>query len=58
MHWQAMERDAMRKKILALLDEEQRAALLELADFGTAAFSAGLAVALLKSTVDFVASFI
>lgn len=52
---------AMRKtthKILALLDEEQRAALLELADFGTAAFSAGLAVALLKSTVDFVASFI
>jgi hypothetical protein len=45
-------------KILALLDEEQRAALLELADFGTAAFSAGLAVALLKSTVDFVASFI
>ena len=45
-------------KILALLDEEQRAALLELVDFGTAAFSAGLAVAMLKSTVDFVASFI
>lgn len=46
------------RKFLALLDEEQRAALLELADFGTAAFSAGLAVAMLKSTVDFVASFI
>ena len=48
----------MTHKILALLDEEQREALLELADFGTAAFSAGLAVALLKGTVDFVASFI
>jgi hypothetical protein len=56
-----MEQTAMRKttrKILALLDEEQREALLELADFGTAAFSAGLAVAMLKSTVDFVATFI
>jgi hypothetical protein len=46
------------RKILALLDEEQREALLELADFGAAAFLAGLAVALLKSTVDFVALFI
>lgn len=46
------------RKILALLDAEQREALLELADFGAAAFSSGLAVALLKSTVDFVASFI
>jgi hypothetical protein len=46
------------RKILALLDEEQREALLELADFGTAAFSAGLVVALLKSTVDFVSVFI
>lgn len=46
------------RKILALLDEEQREALLELADFGTAAFSAGLAVALLERTVDFVARFI
>ena len=45
-------------KILALLDEEQREALLELTDFGAAAFSAGLVVAMLKSTVDFVASFI
>ena len=37
---------------------DKREALLELTDFGAAAFSAGLAVALLKSTVDFVASFI
>jgi hypothetical protein len=42
------------RKILAVLDEEQRAALLELVDFGTAAFSAGLVVAMLKSVVDFV----
>ena len=46
------------RKILAVLDEEQRAALLELADFGAAAFSAGLAVAVLKGAVDFVALFI
>jgi len=46
------------RKILALLDEEQREALLELTDFGTAAFSAGLAVAILKGTVDFVMLFI
>lgn len=43
------------RRLVALLDEEQREALLELADFGAAAFSAGLAVAMLKSTVDFVA---
>lgn len=43
------------RRLVALLDEEQREALLELADFGTAVFSAGLAVAVLKSTVDFVA---
>jgi hypothetical protein len=53
-HWS----ETAMHKILALLDEEQREALLELTDFGAAAFSAGLAVALLKSTVDFVASFI
>jgi len=41
------------RKLMALLDEEQREALLELADFGTAAFSAGLVVALLKAVVDF-----
>jgi hypothetical protein len=46
------------RKILALLDEEQREALLELVDFGTAAFSAGLAVAILKGAVDFVALFL
>ena len=46
------------RKILALLDEEQREALLELADFGLAAFSAGLVVAVLKGTVDFVSAFI
>ena len=46
------------RKILALLDEEQREALLELTDFGTAAFSAGLAVATLKGMVDFVVLFI
>jgi len=40
------------RKILALLDEEQREALIELTDFSVAAFSAGLAVAVLKSVVD------
>jgi hypothetical protein len=44
------------RRLVALLDEEQREALLELADFGTAVFSAGLAVALIKSAVDLVAS--
>jgi hypothetical protein len=43
------------RKLITWLDEEQREALLELADFGTAAFSAGLAVALLKGMVDLVA---
>jgi hypothetical protein len=46
------------RKLIAWLDDEQREALLELADFGTAAFSAGLAVALLKAMVDFVAMFV
>ena len=46
------------RKILALLDDEQREALLELTDFSLASFSAGLAVAMLKSAVDFVALFI
>jgi hypothetical protein len=45
-------------RILELLDEEQREALSELVDFGTAACSAALAVAMLKGTVDFVAQFI
>ena len=42
------------RRMLAQLDEEQREALLELTDFGTAAFSAGLAVAMLKGAVDFI----
>ena len=46
------------RKILALLDEEQREALLELADFGLAVCLAGLLVAMLKSTIDFVTLFI
>jgi hypothetical protein len=46
------------RKIVGLLDEEQREALLELVDFATAAFSAGLAVAVLKGAVDLVALFI
>lgn len=46
------------RKLMTWLDEEQREALLELADFGTAAFSAGLAVALLKGAVEFVAMFV
>jgi hypothetical protein len=46
------------RKLRALLDEEQREALLELIDFGTAAFSAGLAVALLKGMIDLVGHFI
>jgi len=46
------------RKLIAWLDEEQREALLELVDFGTAAFSAGLAVALLKGVVDLVALFV
>ena len=50
--------EATMRKLIAWLDEEQREALLELADFGTAAFSAGLAVALLKGMVDLVALFV
>jgi len=40
------------KKIMAGLDHEQRDALLELADFGTSVFSAGLIVAFLRGLVD------
>jgi len=46
------------RKLITLLDQEQRDALLELADFGTATFSAGLVVALLKAMVDFVTLFV
>ena len=44
------ERD-MLHKVFGGLDDEQREALLELADLGTAMFSAGLAVAVLKAIV-------
>lgn len=40
------------RKILSSLDQEQRDALLELADFATAIFSAGLIVAVLQVFVD------
>jgi len=40
------------RKVIGLLDDEQREALLELADFGTAMFSSGLVVALLKGIVE------
>lgn len=46
-----MEGTTMRKA-LSELDDEQRAVLLEIADFGTAVFSSGLIVAILKSVVD------
>ena len=39
------------RKVAELLDDEQREALLQLADVGTAAFSSGLVVALLKGIV-------
>jgi hypothetical protein len=39
------------RKVIELLDDEQRAALLEWADFGTAVFSSALAVTVLKNIV-------
>ena len=39
------------RKVVGLLDDEQRAALLELADLGTATFSSGLVVTVLKGIV-------
>ena len=39
------------RKAISELDDEQRAVLLEIADFGTAVFS-GLVVAVLKTVVD------
>jgi hypothetical protein len=44
------------RKLTSVLDEEQREALLELADFGTAVFSAGLIVALLQGLVSLMVS--
>jgi hypothetical protein len=46
-----VEETTMRKAI-SELDDEHRAVLLEVADFGTAVFSSGLIVAILKSIVD------
>ena len=40
------------RKAISNLDDEQRAVLLEVADFGIAVFSSGLIVAILKSVVD------
>jgi hypothetical protein len=40
------------RKVIDLLDDEQREALPEVADFGIAMCSAGLAVALLKGVAD------
>ena len=40
------------RKAISNLDHEQRAVLLEVADFGTAVFSSGLIVAILMSVVD------
>jgi hypothetical protein len=42
------------RRVVSLLDEEQRSALLELVDFGTAVCSAGLIVAVLQSFVSLV----
>jgi hypothetical protein len=44
--------DTTMRKAISELDDEQRAVLLEIADFGTAVFSSGLVVAILKSVVD------
>jgi hypothetical protein len=44
----------MMRRVVSRLDKEQRDALLELADFGTAAFSAGLIVAVLRCLVGLV----
>jgi hypothetical protein len=40
------------RKVLSDMDDEQRAVLLEVADLGTAVFSSGLVVAILKSVID------
>ena len=39
------------RKVVGLLDDEQRQALLEVADLGTAVFSSGLVVAFMKAIV-------
>jgi len=40
------------RKVIDLLDDEQREALLEVVDFGIAMCSAGLTVELLKGVAD------
>lgn len=40
------------RKAIANLNDEQRAVLLEVADFGTAVFSSGLIVAILMGVVE------
>ena len=44
------------RKVVGLLDAEQREALLWLVDFGTAVFSSGLAVGMLKDIVGWLAA--
>jgi hypothetical protein len=46
--------DTMRK-VFSLLDDEQRQALMEVVDLGTALVSAGLIVSILKAFIDLVA---
>jgi hypothetical protein len=46
--------DRTMRKVVSHLDDVQRAALLEWADFGTAVFSAGLIVAVLHGFVGLV----
>jgi hypothetical protein len=46
--------DRPMRKVLSMLDEEQREAIGELLDFGAAVFSSGLVVAVLKGFVDLV----
>jgi hypothetical protein len=42
------------RKVVSLLDEDQRSALLDLVDFGTAVFSAWLIVGVLVDLVNLV----
>ena len=42
------------RKAISQLDDEQRSALLEIANFGTAVFSSGLIVGLLKTIIDLI----
>jgi hypothetical protein len=46
--------DLTMRKAVSRLDEDQRSALFELADLGTAVFSAGLIVAVLQGLVSLV----